>query len=312
MSNSSQKITPCLWFDSNCEEAINFYTSVFPNSAIHTLHRYPDDIQVGPMQDMAGKVLTAIFELDGFTFQALDGGPFFQLNPSISIMLNFDPASDPDARKNLEALWAHLSEGGKTLMPLDQYPFSSLYGWTEDRFGVSWQLILTNPDGEPRPHFIPSLLFVNDACGKAEEAINFYAEVFADSQIGTVAHYPPGVSPGDDGNVMFGEVALSGEWITAMDSAADHKFNFNEAFSLSIECEDQAEVDHFWSRLSAVPESEQCGWVKDKFGISWQIVPRQMAEFMGDPDPERSARVMQAVMSMKKFNIAELQAAYDG
>ncbi len=312
MPNTSQKITPCLWFDSDCEEAIEFYTSVFPNSKINAIQRYPDGIEDGPMAGMGGKVLTAVFELDGYSFQALDGGPLFTLNPSVSFMLNFDPSTDPNARENLEALWAELSDGGQTLMELGEYPFSPLYGWTQDRFGVSWQLILTNPEGEPRPHFIPSMLFVGDVCGRAEEALTFYSDAFPDSQLGNIARWPAGMEPEVEGNVMFGEAALSGQWITAMDSGQDHRFAFNEAVSLSVECQDQAEVDHFWDLLSAVPESEQCGWLKDQFGVSWQIVPKQLREFMSDPDPQRSARVMAAFMSMKKFDIAQLQAAYDG
>ncbi len=312
MPSPQQKITPCLWFDANCEEAVRFYTEVFPDSRIHQIEYYPDDIAVGPMANMAGKVLTAIFDLNGYSFQALDGGPRFELNPSISLMLNFDPSQDPDARTNLESLWAHLSQGGQTLMELGEYPWAPLYGWTQDRFGVSWQLILADPDGDPRPFIIPSLLFVGEVCGKAEEALDLYASVFDDSHVGTVVHYPAGMEPEREDTAMFAEASLSGEWVTAMDSAADHRFGFNEAFSLSIECADQQEVDHFWSALSAVPEAEQCGWLKDKFGVSWQVVPRQLGEFMSDADPARRGRVVQAFMSMKKFNVAALQAAFDG
>ena len=312
MPDNLQKITPCLWFDSNCEEAVEFYTSVFPNSKINSIDRYPDGIEEGPMAGMGGKVLTAIFELDGYSFQALDGGPLFTLNPSISFMLNFDPSIDPDARQNLEQLWAQLSNGGQTLMPLGEYPFSALYGWVQDRFGVSWQLILTNPEGEPRPKFVPSMLFVGDVCGRAEEALTFYSDVFPNSELGNLAHYPAGMEPESEANIMFGEAALSGQWIVAMDSASDHRFAFNEAVSFSVQCADQAEVDHFWNLLSAVPEAEQCGWLKDKFGVSWQIVPKQLGELMGGADPERSARVMAAFMSMRKFDIAQLQAAYNG
>lgn len=311
MSTSPQKITPCLWFDANCEEAVAFYTDVFPNSQITHLQRYPEGMD-GPMAAMAGKVLTAVFELDGYAFQALDGGPQFTLNPSISLMLNFDPSVDPDARGNLETLWAHLSEGGQTLMELGEYPWSPLYGWTQDRFGVSWQLILSDAEGEPRPFIMPAMLFVGDVCGKAAEALRTYVDLFADSRLGMIVNYPPGMEPESADSTMFGEACLAGQWFTAMDSAADHKFGFNEAFSLSIECETQEEVDHFFDALSAVPEAEQCGWLKDRFGLSWQVVPRQLGEFMTDPDPERTGRVMNAFMSMKKFDIAALQAAYDG
>lgn len=312
MPTFTQKLTPCLWFDSNCEEAVNFYTGAFPNSQINVIQRYPDDIPEGPMAGMGGKVLTAIFELDGHSFQALDGGPLFTINPSISFMLNFDPAFDDQAREHLDELWAKLSDGGQVFMELGEYPFSSRYGWVQDRFGVSWQLIFTDPEGEPRPKFIPSLLFTGGAHGKAAEAIAFYSDVFPDSQVGMIVNYPPGSEPDTEDTVMFSEASLSGDWVTAMDSARMHGFTFNEAISLSIDCADQAEVDYFWDRLSAVSESEACGWVKDEFGVSWQIVPRQLGELMSDPDPERTGRVMQAFMSMKKFDIAALKAAADG
>ncbi len=306
-----QKITPCLWFDSNCEEAVNFYTGIFPNSKINSIKRYPSDMQVGPTANMAGKILTAVFELDGYAFQALDGGPYFKLNPSISFMVNFDPSRDPQARQNLDALWAKLEEGGTALMPLQEYPFSKRYGWIQDRFGVSWQLILTDPAGEPRPSIIPSLLFVGDVCGKAEEALNYYASVFPNSKIGTVAHYPAGMEPDKEGSAMFAEAALSGEWLVAMDSAHGHEFSFNEAVSFSVECADQAEVDYYWEKLSAGGAESVCGWLKDRYNVSWQIVPRQVRQFMNDSDTKKSNRVMAALLQMQKLDIAKLQAAYD-
>ncbi|QQR61289.1 VOC family protein [Candidatus Uhrbacteria bacterium] len=307
-----QKITPCLWFDKNCEEAINFYTSVFPNSKISSILRYPSDMQVGPMTDMAGKVLTAVFELNGLAFQALDGGPLFKINPSINFMVNFDPSRDADAAAHLDDLWAKLSEGGSALMPIGEYPFSKRYGWIQDRFGVSWQLILTNPEGEPRPNIIPSMLFVGDVCGKAEEALNFYASLFKNSRMGTVAHYPAGMEPDKAGTAMFAEASLSGEWLVAMDSARMHDFSFNEGVSLSIDCADQAEVDYFWNKLTEEGEESMCGWLKDKYGVSWQVAPHVLVDYMTDPDQEKVKRVTAAFMKMKKFDIAKLQAAYEG
>lgn len=167
-----QKITPSLWFDSNCEEAINYYIDTFndapgsrKNSRIVSLERYPEDKQVGPVPGMGGKILTVIFELDGQSFMALDGGPYFK---------------------------------------------------------------------------------------------------------------------------------------------------FNEAVSFQIECGNQAEVDYFWGKLSAVPEAEQCGWVKDKFGLSWQVTPRRLGELLSDKDKQKAGRVMDAMLKMKKIDIAELEAAYRG
>lgn len=306
------KISPCLWFDSNCEEAITFYTKVFPNSKITSLMRYPDDMQVGPVPNMAGKILTALFELDGLTFQALDGGPMFKINPSVSIMVNFDPSREPDAQQRLDKLWQALSEGGKVLMPLQEYPFSKHYGWVQDRFGVSWQLILTNPDGEPRPNLIPSLLFVKDVCGQAEAALKFYVSIFKNAKLGTVAHYPTGMEPDTEGSAMFAEALLDDTWIAAMDSARQHEFTFSEAVSFSIDCADQAEVDYFWEKLTAGGSASMCGWLKDKYGFSWQVVPRRVGELLEDPDRVKAGRALQAMLEMKKLDVAKLEAAFNG
>lgn len=308
-----QKITPCLWFDKNCEEAVTFYTTVFPNSKIRSMKRYPEGMSEGPMQGMEGKVLTAIIELDGHVFQALDGGPIFKISPAISFMLNFDPSKMTDAEAKLNDMWAKLSDGNSTVrMELQEYPFSKRYGWVEDRFGVNWQLILTDPAGEPRPFIIPSLLFTQDVSGKAEEAAQYYVSMFKNSKMGAVAKYPMDTEMQKAGDVMFEDFMLENQWFSAMDGGATaHNYTFNEAVSLSIETADQAETDYFWERLSAHPENEQCGWVKDKYGVSWQIVPKRLGELMSDPDQKKSNRVLSAMLAMKKLDIAALEAAYN-
>jgi predicted 3-demethylubiquinone-9 3-methyltransferase (glyoxalase superfamily) len=296
-----QKIVPNLWFDKQAKEATEFYTSLFPNSKItnvNTLHDTP-----------SGDCDVVSFEILGYSFMAISAGPYFKLNPSISFMVNFDPSQDKDARTRIDDIWAKLMEGGKALMPLDKYPFSERYGWVEDKYGVSWQLIYTDPQGEERPLIIPSLLFVKDKCGKTEEATNFYLSVFKNSKRGTIARYGAGQEPEKEGNIMFTDFKLEGQWFAAMDSAQDHKFDFNEAVSLMINCETQEEIDYYWEKLSAVPESEQCGWLKDKYGVSWQVVPTAMNELMGGNDTKKIDRVTQAFLKMKKFDIAELERA---
>jgi len=297
-----QKIVPHLWFDTQAKEAAEFYVSAFPNSKIHnvtTLHDTP-----------SGDADTVSFELNGYAFMAISAGPYFTINPAISFMLNFDPSLDEKAEGNLNTLWEKLSEGGTALMPLQEYPFSKRYGWIKDRFGVSWQLILTNPEGEPRPFIIPSMLFVGDMAGKAEEAGDFYLSVFKDAKRGTIARYPAGMEPDKEGTVMFSDFTLEGQWFTAMDSAHQHAFAFNEGISLIVRCDSQEEIDYYWQKLSAVPESEQCGWLKDKFGVSWQITPSRMDEMMREGTPEQITSVTQAFLQMKKFDVATLEAAY--
>lgn len=301
---TNQKIVPHLWFDKEAGEAATFYSSVFPNSSItstSTLHNTP-----------LGDCEVVSFTVLGQPFMSISAGPMFKFNPAISFMVNFDPSQDADAKTRIDDVWAKLAEGGKVLMPIDKYPFSERYGWVEDKFGLSWQLILTNPEGEERPTLIPSLLFVGNVYGKAEEASNFYISVFKDAKRGMIARYPSGMEPDKEGAVMFTDFKLEGQWFAAMDSAREHGFAFNEAISLMVYCNDQSEIDYYWDKLSAVPQAEQCGWIKDKYGVSWQIVPTAMDEMLEDSDSERAARVTKAFLKMKKFDLAELQRAYDG
>lgn len=297
-------ITPHLWYDQEAREAAEFYTSVFPESRITnvtTIHDTP-----------SGDCDIVSFELWGHPFMAISAGPVFQLNPSISFMVNFDPSQDPVAKTRIDAVWSRLAEGGKVLMPLDTYPFSERYGWIQDRYGLSWQLILTNPEGEERPMIMPSLLFVGDVCGKAEEASDFYLSLFRNSRRGDIVRYPKGMEPDQEGTIMFTDFKLENQWFTAMDSAHQHDFAFSAAISLMVHCDTQAEIDHYWDKLSAVPEAEQCGWLQDAYGVSWQIVPTAMDEMMSKGSPEQIARVTQAYLPMKKFDIAKLRGAYEG
>lgn len=306
-----QKIVPCLWFDNQAEEAAKFYTSLFENSKIGKAARY-DEASAKASGQPVGSVITIEFELEGYRFLGLNGGPHFKLNPSISFFLNFDPSKNKNAGKDLDATWAKLSEGGNILMPLDKYPFSERYGWVQDRFGVSWQLILSDPEGEDRPFVVPSFLFVNKVTGKAEEATDYYLSVFDDSKRGAIARYPAGMEHDKEGTIMFTDFMLANQWFAAMDSAREHDFNFNEAISFIVNCKAQDEVDYYWNKLSAVPESEQCGWLKDKYGISWQIVPEALPKLLNDPDKEKAGRAMQAMLQMKKIDIAGLEKAYNG
>ena len=226
-------------------------------------------------------------------------------------MVNFDPSQDKDAKTRIDEVWAKLIEGGKALMPLDKYPFSERYGWIEDKYGLSWQLILTNPEGEKRPLIIPSMMFTGDMTGKAGEAIDFYVSMFKNAKRGMFAPYLDGAEPEKDAKLMFAEFILEKQWFTAMDSGHMHKFGFNEAISLIVNCEDQKEIDYYWEKLSAVPEAEQCGWLKDEYGVSWQIVPSDMEKVMGSGDKEKMARVTEAFLKMKKFDIAKLKQAYE-
>ncbi len=299
-----KKIVPHLWFDTEAKEAAAFYTSLFDNSKITNTTTITDT--------PSGDCDIVSFELRGQPFMAMSAGPLFTFNPSISFMVNFDPAQEGNADTNIDAVWNKLMEGGTALMPLDAYPFAKRYGWVKDKYGLTWQLILGNTIGDEHLEIIPSMMFVGDVCGKAEEAINFYLSVFKESGMGSMTKYAAGSAPDKEGSVMFASFKLLNTWFSAMDSAHEHRFAFNEAVSFIINCDTQEEIDYYWEKLSAVPESEQCGWVKDAYGISWQIVPSIMNEMMATNDKEALGRVTQALLAMKKLDISKLQEALKG
>lgn len=153
------------------------------------------------------------------------------------------------------------------------------------------------------PTITPFLWFDDNA----EEAMNFYISVFKDSKIGNVSRLPEG-TPGPAGKVIAATFELQGQEFMALNGGP--QFKFNEAVSFFVTCRNQAEVDYYWDKLGEGGEAGQCGWLKDKFGLSWQVVPTALGEMLGDPDPAKSQRVMQAMMKMGKIEIAELEAAY--
>lgn len=298
-------VIPHLWFDYEAKEAIDFYCSFIPGS--HIVH------SVTLNDTPSGNAELFAFVLAGQPFMAINAGPYFQFNPSVSFFLNFDPSRDSQAQRRLEQIWTTLSVGGKVLMPLGEYPFSKCYGWIQDRYGLSWQLILSNPDGDPRPFVVPCLLFTRERFGQAEAALRFYVSIFPQAKVGQLVHYHDMDASSPFAHALaYADFQINKTWMAIMDGPGDHAFSFNEAISFVITCDTQAEIDAYWQSLSAVPEAEQCGWCKDSFGISWQITPSSLNRMMREGSPDQIHRVTQVFLQMKKFDIAALQKAYMG
>ncbi|MEO8151037.1 MAG: VOC family protein [Bacteroidia bacterium] len=272
----TNQIYPCLWFDGNAKAAADFYCSVFKNSKI-----------------TSENPLVVIWEMNGEKFMGLNGGPMFKVNPSISFYVVCETEEETNS------VWQKLNEGGSVLMPLDKYDWSEKYGWVQDRFGVSWQISLGKMK-DVGQKFTPLLMFVGEQYGQAEKAMNFYTSVFDNSSV-------KGIMRGPDGAVIHAQFNLDRNVFMVMDSSGQHNFNFNEAISLVVNCETQEEIDFYWNRLTEGGAESQCGWLKDQFGVSWQIVPAILGKLMSDP--ERSGRVVQAFMKMKKFDIKKLEEA---
>lgn len=235
---------------------------------------------------------------------AISAGPYFKLNPAISMFVVFDNEAE------IEEVWNKLVDGGKALMEYNTYPWAKKYGWLQDKYGVSWQLSWSE-NHKMEKRITPLLMFTQSGAGKAKEAIEEYTKIFPSSKVEMLVPYEKG--DGDkEGYIKHSRFSLNGENFMAMDSSGPHQFIFNEAISFVVKCDDQEEIDHYWGKLSAYPESEQCGWLKDKYGVSWQIVPSAMDKMMTEGTPEQMKRVTQSFLKMKKFDIVELEKAYNG
>jgi len=292
-------IIPCLWFDDQAEQAAEFYSRTFPGGRVTATASYPATGDNPPGRP-PGNVLTVDFEIGGQRFVALNGGPVFVPNPSISFFVELRSAEEVDR------VYGALAKGGKELMAIGPYPWSKRYGWVEDRYGFSWQVLAT--DAPPRRSIIvPCLMFSDAQHGKAELAMQTYVRDFPDSHVVSVERYSSGEGP--EGAVKHGRFVLAGQDFIAMDSHVLHGISFNEAVSLQVMCEDQAEVDRYWDTLSEGGQQVECGWVKDRFGLSWQIVPVAMQRWLNSADSQERDRVFRAMLQMKKLDIAALQAA---
>ena len=277
-----QKIRHFLWFDGKAEAAAKFYTSSFKKSRIHSL---------SPM--------STSFTLAGLEFIALNGGPQFRFTPAISFFV------ECETRVEIDSLWKKLSRDGVALMGLDKYPFSECFGWVQDQFGVSWQLNLTGG----KQNISPFLMFVGKQHGRAERAIRFYVSLFRNSSLGKIERYGSHEEGELKRTVKQARFSLEKQHFMVMDSGREHPFTFTPAISFFVNCETQKQIDYFWEKLSAGGEKDRCGWLKDKFGVSWQIIPPILGELLSNDDEEKANLAMQAMLKMKKLDIKKLKQA---
>jgi len=286
-----QLITTCLWFDNQAKEAGALYCKLFPGAKI-----------------VAQTPIVTEIEIAGQHITLLDGGPIYRPNPSISLFYNCE------TEEEINKIWEAFSKDGFLQMPLDKYPWSEKYGWISDKFGISWQLNLGTPklgSAEALPQKItPFLLFVGDQYGRVEEAIQHYTSIFKNSGTGEIVRYSKNEQPDQEGKIKHARIDLDGQQFMLMESAHAHKFAFNEGVSLTIHCNTQDEIDYYWEKLTQNGEESRCGWLKDKFGVSWQVIPTVLGKLMNDPN--KAGKAAKAFMQMRKFEIEKLvQATLD-
>lgn len=291
-----KKIVTNLWYDKEAVEASSFYLDVFKDGEVLSqsqLHNTP-----------SGDVDLIELRLMDQEFVLMSAGPSFKFTPTVSFLVACD------SPEMVDEYYGKLAEGGMALMELGSYPFSDRYGWIMDKYGLSWQIMFIG-DNPIKQKITPTIMYVGEVAGKAEEAVHFYAEVFKNTRVEEPMRYGKGEEPDAEGTIKHVEFILEGQRFAAMDSAHDHKFKFNEAISFIINCETQDEINYYWSKLSASKEDEQCGWIKDKFGLSWQVSPVILNKMLEDKDSAKVDKVTQAMLQMKKLIIKDLVAAYE-
>ena len=299
----TQRITPNIWCDHSAEEAGAFYASVFDRTTSRVVARYPDDGLPEFQHSFAGLPLTVDVSIDGYRITLINAGSEFAPNPATSFLVSVDPRrfdDDAAARAWINRTWTRLGEDGLVLMDIGDYLFSGLYGWVEDRYGVSWQLKLMDRDAEPAPLITPMLVFGGSVRNRSQEAIALYGELMPPAGMTRQVEYPVSESPYGDEPIVYSEFLLAGQRFSVLDSPVDRDFTFTPGFSLQVDCDGQEELDRIWNALSAVPEAEQCGWLVDRFGVSWQVVPANLGELMQRPN------AYEHLMRMGRIVIAEL------
>ncbi|MGC4034988.1 MAG: VOC family protein [Chitinophagaceae bacterium] len=278
-----EKITPCLWFNNQAKEAASLYCSVFADAKITSQSSIVTGINV------AGQNITL-----------LDGGPMYKPTPAISFYYI------AETEEELNRIWAAFSKEGSIMMPMDKYPWAEKYGWIADKFGISWQFAL-GKIADTGQKITPCLLFTGKQYGRVDEALEHYTSVFKDAKKDGIMRYGANEKPDQEGKVKHAQIALLGYKFMLMESAASHNFTFTEGISLTIHCENQEEIDYFWEQLTEGGEESMCGWLKDRFGVSWQIIPVILSKIMSDP--AKAGKAAQAFMSMRKLNIEQIVQA---
>ncbi|MGO1243090.1 MAG: VOC family protein [Sphingobacterium sp.] len=272
MENS---LYPAIWFNNDAHDALEFYGNLFADSNHNLSTR-----------------MVASANLMGTHFIGINGGPIFKPNNSISFMVICEDEIE------INKYWDALVKNGTELMPLQKYPWSAYYGWLNDKYGVGWQFYLGKRGDVNNQSIVPTLMFSGENQGKCEAALHFYESLFDSFKTQGILRYEDGKH---EDQIQHTQFVINGFTLMAMDSGIPQDFTFDEGVSMVIECANQSEIDYYWEAITRNGSESQCGWCKDPFGISWQVVPANLNEiFENSPDAQKN------IMTMKKINIDQL------
>lgn len=276
-------ITTWLWFKDEAEDAVDYYMSIFQSGQIMEKYYIPND------QNVSSVVIN--FKIGDLNLGAFNGNlDYAKMSPALSLKVTCETEDE------LNKLWVELSGNTRVIVPLQKRSFTKLYGWCIDKYGVSWQLNLNNKPQKITPH----LMFANGNYMRSYEAVEFYANIFGDAIVSKLDVRP-------DNKVKWCEIKINDFTMTLSDSAKDNDYTFSDAISIEYDCKDQAEIDRIWDSLIADGGEEvACFWLRDKFGLSWQIIPEDFYDLINGPN---SDKVLAVVQTMTKPIIADLLKA---
>ena len=278
-----EKITPCLWFNGDAKEAAALYCSAFSAARITSQSPFVTGIEIG------GQHITL-----------LDGGPQYRPNASISFYVGCETIAEFDQ------IWDALSASGTVVAAPASTPWSDRYGYVTDKFGVAWQLGV-QAARDITQKVTPYFMFTGNQYGKAEEAIKLYSTVFKGASVaGDAVRYGKNDAGEHAGYVRHVEMNLLNQKFMLAD-VAEGAVGFTEGVSLTVHCESQEEVDYYWTKLTQGGKESMCGWLKDRFGVSWQIIPTVLTKLMSDPS--KAGKAAKAFMTMRKLDIEQIVQA---
>ncbi len=299
MGGRMRRIVPCLWYTREAGEAAEFYKLALPDTRIKKISHF-DEVPPEAGGIKSGDVMLVKLMIGDSEIHLLNGGPYYEHTPSVSLMVTVG------SKEELDLIHQKLSPGGTALIEIGEYPFSPRYTFFSDKFGVHWQLIMK--EGE-KLKVTPTVIFGGEKQGLGPEAMEHYLSIFADSSVLEEERYKKNEG-GIENSLKYSCLKIGESELVIMDAGNPSPMVLTGAISFVVPCKDQNEIDSFWEKIGAEGKEIHCGWIEDKFGVSWQVVPENLDMFINGPDKEKARRAMRAMLKMVKLDMDKIRSAY--